>query len=190
MADPNFYYSSHQYRINVQKGESGIDFKNIEMEEKRAILLEPVLKDLDEDILYDIGCSSGALLDIARNLDYTAHGAEYDPSYRRLSKADAGIDTITIRDALVTLIHVLEHISNPREFLQGLGCTVITYRSPQRLPPWAQCSYTTPYYTRSIAYYPCYEQVVWDVQWIKTWPDVTFEGEPNILAYCTRRVSD
>jgi len=77
----------------------------------------------------DIGCNTGALLDVLRELGYATEGIERSPAGahaeavgHRLHRVDIeGAEELGARFDLITLTHVLEHLRRPVAALQWIG---------------------------------------------------------------------
>jgi len=84
-----------------------------------------------EGRLLDVGCGSGAYLEILREGGWTVAGVEIDPdaAQRARTKRSLDVHTGTVLDAplppgsfdVVTLWHVLEHVWNPNEVVDRIA---------------------------------------------------------------------
>lgn len=77
--------------------------------------------------LLDVGCGSGTLIGILKEYGFRVRGVDYSAEAAQVAREENGVDVAvgSIHDAsfppgsfdLVTLFHVLEHVTNPREVL-------------------------------------------------------------------------
>ena len=99
------------------------------MEAKKAAYLARRLGSFSPDrgLLLDVGCSTGVLLDAARNDGWMTHGIEANPDLAKVAREKGQEVTVGFfPDALppglkpdaITLLDVLEHAERPLDFLQ------------------------------------------------------------------------
>jgi len=81
-----------------------------------------------EGKVLDIGCSAGGVLSIFKDAGYQAVGCDYDEAYLDFGRAkgldlcSGGVDQIPACSSydLIILRHVLEHITNPADYLKQI----------------------------------------------------------------------
>jgi 2-polyprenyl-3-methyl-5-hydroxy-6-metoxy-1,4-benzoquinol methylase len=129
----SFY--EHEYRKVYQGSQEPIQ-KDLLVQSKRAESLIKVLEDSgieNVDRHLDIGCSSGILLErVAKQYHCQGVGVEPGEAYRTYAE-DQGLKVYaTLQDVknageqkfdLITIIHVLEHLPNPVDYLNQLKGT-------------------------------------------------------------------
>lgn len=118
------YISSNNYKIAHARADWLVEF------------LTPVIHDLDNMQILDIGCGEGALLKSIRQRCSKAQlfGIEPDPTYARhaASVSDSKVEAISINHFLdqdtncneydlISLSHVLEHLLEPQQKLRKLS---------------------------------------------------------------------
>ena len=117
-----------EYR-KVYQGDEGPTEQDLLNQQERAIALQEYVKDTISEVKrhLDIGCSAGILLRTIRNhYDNQATGIEPGDSYRNYAQGHdltiyVDLDDLdhqdTMRFDLISLVHVLEHLSNPVDYL-------------------------------------------------------------------------
>lgn len=104
---------------------------------KKKILIEPLLKKIknffdntDNTSLLDIGCSTGWITNVAKDIGFKVTGLEANPYVAEYGRTKYGIDVIEgyIEDldsdqkySAVTMFHVLEHIADPSKMLERIN---------------------------------------------------------------------
>jgi len=99
---------------------------------ERYRTINPLIK--SEDRITDIGCGSGEFLDLLSKKGYNVVGIEPNQSYSSYAKNEYGVEVreesieraVTSKDEwdIVTMHHVLEHLSDPIFFLRIIRETI------------------------------------------------------------------
>ncbi|HSU87558.1 MAG TPA: class I SAM-dependent methyltransferase [Terriglobia bacterium] len=81
--------------------------------------------------ILDVGCGSGTLLGLLKQRGFHTRGVDFSAEAARIAKAENGVDVavgsleeVHFPDAsfdLVTLFHVMEHVTNPRRVLSEVA---------------------------------------------------------------------
>jgi len=84
----------------------------------------------DVDLL-DVGCGSAALLGLMKERGYRVMGVDFSSEAAAVARKENGVHVVvgSLHDAafpkasfdIVTLFHVMEHVTNPRDVLQEVG---------------------------------------------------------------------
>jgi len=129
-AESQSFYEA-EYRLLYQ-GQEGPGAKDLAVQAKRAQVTLDIAKQHIQSCgrILDIGCSSGILLQKFQQ-NYHAHATGIEPgnSYRQYAQS-SGLEVYPTLDELehnspspfnlVSMMHVLEHLSQPVEYLQNL----------------------------------------------------------------------
>ena len=134
-ADADSIY--RDYEIYIQAGgaeQSVFDAANGTAIERSRALLQRVEREItfaDKGRMLDVGCGNGALLKSFGTLrpHWSMTGTEWDGRNRAKVEAIPLVEALHVGDPsevpgdfdLIALVHVLEHIAAPREYLEGLG---------------------------------------------------------------------
>ena len=81
--------------------------------------------------LLDVGCGSASLLDLMKQRGFRVMGVDFSSEAAAVAKEENGVQVVvgSLEDAafpdasfdIVTLFHVMEHVTNPREVLKEVG---------------------------------------------------------------------
>jgi 2-polyprenyl-3-methyl-5-hydroxy-6-metoxy-1,4-benzoquinol methylase len=81
--------------------------------------------------LLDVGCGSASLLGLMKQRGFRVMGVDFSPEAAAVAKTENGVQVVvgSLQDAafpgrsfdLVTLFHVMEHVTNPREVLKEVA---------------------------------------------------------------------
>jgi 2-polyprenyl-3-methyl-5-hydroxy-6-metoxy-1,4-benzoquinol methylase len=130
----DFYQA--EYRLLYQ-GQAGPNAKDLKVQTQRAELtlefIRPIVKSANR--ILDIGCSSGLLLKkLATNYHADTCGVEPGDMYRQYAQA-AGLEVFSTLEelkqanpspfALISLMHVLEHLPDPVGYLADLRTSLL-----------------------------------------------------------------
>lgn len=127
LKDPLSYYMQGDYRRTVQFGDPTPGDRIREEQEQRVKFLMPELAFESVKRVLDIGSSMGLFLEaMAEKYDCEVLGIEPGEAQRLLSKAPALSDITLLDDSvlesfdLITMIHSLEHMNEPTQYLLRL----------------------------------------------------------------------
>lgn len=130
VASPDFYQQTYRriYQASEQPTKKDL-FQQTQRANNQVEWLKSLSVEKFENVL-DIGASSGLLLEtFARRFDANVVGVEPGDAYRAMAETKGlcmynSIDTLIAshpkRFELVTLMHVLEHLENPRQVLEQI----------------------------------------------------------------------
>ena len=130
VASPDFYQQTYRriYQASEQPTKKDL-FQQTQRANNQVEWLKSLSVEKFENVL-DIGASSGLLLEtFARRFDANVVGVEPGDAYRAMAETKGlcmynSIDTLIAshpkRFELVTLMHVLEHLENPRQVLEKI----------------------------------------------------------------------
>jgi SAM-dependent methyltransferase len=118
------WYRSGAYRERTAKKASIED--EMRHQQNRGENIASLVDDMEVRSHLDIGCSGGSLLREVRKAhgDILSVGVDVDPVFRKLSEGlevVPSIDDVWEYYDLITVIHTLEHIAKPREFIQKVA---------------------------------------------------------------------
>jgi len=98
-------------------------YRRIALRDHVSFITKAAGNRISPDIL-DVGCGSGTLLGLLKRLGFRVRGVDFSPEAAKIARAEDGVDVTvgSLEDAhfadqsfdVVTLFHVMEHVTNPR----------------------------------------------------------------------------
>ena len=119
LEDQYAYYHDLYTKIHMERiGEERL--KSSELE--RAVRISDVWADVDKPVdVLDIGCGKGYFLGELEKKGYTGYGVDLRPDYAEDREVWGSLDEIPdIRFDIISMVHMLEHMLHPIEYLEGL----------------------------------------------------------------------
>jgi SAM-dependent methyltransferase len=188
MQDLEAYYQSGDYRKTVTGGDKEVTEALLLEQTRRAEHLRETLSPYAIGRALDIGCSTGALLEMLRD-DHFMDITGVDPN-THLAKIEVhpSLATVEGKFDLITMIHVFEHLPNPAKYLSDLrnmankGCKlVIEVPDANRHHASLWSSHITAYTKRTLRV--MLSAIGWKVLSMQN-HDGTHGNRKNILAVC------
>lgn len=125
MPDMTDWYESGEYRKHLAGSAESNDAADFERSKRNLATIVGTGREIKSYL--DIGCGRGALMDLVYDEFHpVVFGVDPDPDYpaTKHSVARTLPDVIGLFD-FITMIHTLEHVSNPVEYLKDIGKLLI-----------------------------------------------------------------
>ena len=173
---PADYYDA-QYRQELE-GVTTVTEEILNEQRNRAMALMPYLEPIVEKAgiftSLDIGCGTGALpLMLWEKLRLDVAGVEPSIDYRAYARAQGltvypNLDDVTGKYDLVTCIHMLEHLREPRPFLEKLTriARIVMIEVPNVMNCMGACGYVHPLAFNETSLYNLLAATGWAPGWI------------------------